>query len=314
MSGVSVIVPVYNSEKFLKVCLTSLVNQTLKDLEIIIINDHTNDDSEKIIKYFMKNYNNIKYISLKSNKGLGYVRNLGIKKSTKKYIGFVDSDDYVDLDMFEKMYNMIENTASDVCECNFIWEYPNKEILDRIEPYEVDRETLTYVRVLAPNKIYKKEVLIDNNILFAEGLKYEDILFTSSLIPFIKKICFTPKPFYHYVQRSNSLVNSQTIRVREVYEVLNQVIEFYKRNNLYENYKNELEYIYVRYILLSSFKRACKIKNKEDKKSVLDEGYDLILDKYPNYKNNLYFKKKGIKNFYMRHTNKFIYKMLSNIL
>src|SRR5574344_2127167 len=216
MSGISVIVPVYNTEKFLKVCLTSLVNQTLKDLEIIVINDCTNDDSEKIIKYFMENYNNIKYFSLKSNKGLGYVRNFGISRASKKYVGFVDSDDYVELDMFEKMYNKIESTSSDVCECDFIWEYPNKSIIDTMGTYEITKETLTNIRVLLPNKLYRKDLLVNNKILFAEGLKYEDILFTSSLVPFIKKICFVNIPFYHYIQRSNSLVNKQSIRVREV--------------------------------------------------------------------------------------------------
>lgn len=314
MSGVSVIVPVYNSEKYLKVCLTSLVNQTLKDLEIVVINDGSKDNSEKIIKEFTKKYSFIKYYPLKNNMGLGYARNYGIEKSSKKYIGFVDSDDYVDDTMFEEMYNECEKTSSDVCECNFIWEYKNKNVIDEMKPYKMTKSMLTNIRVLAPNKIYKKDIIVKNGIKFAEGLKYEDILFTSSLIPFIKKICFVEKPFYHYVQRNDSLVNNQNKRVGDIYKVLDEVINFYKKIGLYDEYYFELEYIYVRYIFLSSLKRACKINNKIDKKEVLNKGYDLVLEKYPNYKKNKYLKVKGFKNYYIKHMNKCVYKIMSYIL
>ena len=315
MSGISIIVPVYNSESYLKSCLDSLVKQSLKNIEIIVINDGSTDKSELIINKFKKQYPKvIKYYSLKKNMGLGYVRNYGVLKSTKKYLGFVDSDDYVDSDMFEKMYSEIEKNLADVCECNFIWEYPNKIKKDIIEPYEIDKSVLTHIRALVVNKIYNRDLLIKNNIKFAERLKYEDILFTSSLVPFINKICFVENCFYHYIQRENSLINHQTKRVRDIYKVLEQIIDFYKSNNLYEKYFKELEYLYVRYIYLSSFKRASHIENKKDRKDVLNEGYKLIHNNYPNYKKNKYLKNFNLKNIYIKYTNKFIYNLLSYII
>jgi glycosyltransferase involved in cell wall biosynthesis len=315
MSGISIIVPVYNSEKYLKACLASLINQSLKDIEIIIINDGSTDKSEEIIKKFKEKYPNlIKYYSLKKNKGLGYVRNYGIEKSDKKYIGFVDSDDYVDTNMFEKMHNKIEKTSSDVCECNFIWEYPNKSRKDIRKPYILNKETITNIRALVVNKIYNRKLLIKNNIKFAENLKYEDILFTTSLVPFINKICFVSDYFYHYVQRKTSLINYQTKSVSDIYEVLNQVINFYKKNNLYKEYSEELEYLYVKYLYLSSFKRASHIENKKDRKDVLDEGYNLIHKNYPKYRKNKYLKNLKPQNIYMKYTNKLVYNLLSRII
>ena len=134
MNGISVIVPVYNSEKYLKICFTSLLSQTIKDIEIIVINDGSQDNSDSIIRKYVKKYPSLfKYINNKENKGLGYVRNLGIEKSSKKYIAFVDSDDYIEPNMFEKMVEECEKKDADVCECNFVWEWPNKQKFDIIK-------------------------------------------------------------------------------------------------------------------------------------------------------------------------------------
>ena len=108
MIKVSVVVPVYNTSKYLRRCLDSLVNQTLKDIEIIIINDKSTDNSKDIIKEYESKYNNIKVIHNKTNKGIGYNRNLGIEIASGKYIAFVDSDDYIDLNLYKKMHEYSE--------------------------------------------------------------------------------------------------------------------------------------------------------------------------------------------------------------
>ena len=121
MPKVSVIVPVYNVEKYIQKCLNSLVKQTLEDIEIIIINDGSKDNSFYIIKEFEKKYENkIKYFE-KENGGSADARNQGILHATGDYIAFLDPDDYVELDIYEKMYNKAIEENSDIVECNFYW-------------------------------------------------------------------------------------------------------------------------------------------------------------------------------------------------
>ena len=114
---VSIIVPVYNVEKYIKKCLDSLVHQTLSDIEIIVVNDGSPDNSELIINQYLKKYSNIKYFK-KENGGQGSARNFGLSKAIGKYIMFVDSDDYVDITMAEKMYNSAIANNSDMVICN----------------------------------------------------------------------------------------------------------------------------------------------------------------------------------------------------
>lgn len=116
MNKVSLIVPVYNTSKYLEKCINSLINQTLKDIEIIIINDGSTDNSEKIIKKF--NDKRIKYIA-KQNEGIGKTRNLGIEKATGEYLAFVDSDDYLSIDFCKKMYTKATSDNCDIVICNF---------------------------------------------------------------------------------------------------------------------------------------------------------------------------------------------------
>ena len=152
MPKVSVIVPVYNVEKYIEKCLNSLVNQTLKDIEIIIVNDGSKDNSDKIIKIYQEKYDNIIYLT-KKNGGLSDARNYGIPYAKGEYIAFLDSDDYVENDIYEKMYNKAKENNSDYVECDFIWEYPNKSIIDKGEEYTGKHEMLQKIRVVAWNKL-----------------------------------------------------------------------------------------------------------------------------------------------------------------
>ena len=117
MVKISVIVPVYNVEKYLDKCLNSLVNQTLKDIEIIVINDGSPDNSQTIIECYSKKYSNVKSY-VKRNGGISDARNYGLKYASGEYIAFVDSDDYVDLSMMEKLYNKAIENSYDIVECN----------------------------------------------------------------------------------------------------------------------------------------------------------------------------------------------------
>ena len=160
MPKVSIIVPVYNVEKYITKSLESLVNQTLEDIEIIIVNDGTKDNSMKIVREFaIKNPKKIVCLE-KQNGGLSDARNYGIPYAKGEYIAFLDSDDYVELDMYEKMYKLAKKENSDMVECDFYWEYPNKCKIDTGDIYHGQRDMLEKVRVVAWNKLIKREILI----------------------------------------------------------------------------------------------------------------------------------------------------------
>lgn len=307
---VSIIVPCYNSETYLERCMNSLLNQTLKDIEIILIDDGSTDGTLNLLKKYEKEYPNIvSVVALAKNKGLGNARNVGISKASGEYIGFVDSDDYVDCDMFETLYQKAIADKSQLIECDFVWEYPNKNIIDTGRGYNVGKDMLINVRVMACNKIYQSTWLKKYNPQFAVGLKYEDVLFTYQYTPYVAKVSFVRRPFYHYVQRCNSLANHQTIRVREIYDVLQQVVLYYKNKKIYSKYKEELEYLFVRYLLGSSYKRACKIKDKKVRSEVLKEGWNVLNEQFPDWKKNRYLKRGGLKNKYFRLMNSMFYRI-----
>ena len=315
MPKVSVIVPIYNVEKYLEKCINSLLSQTLEDIQIILVNDGSKDNSGNIAKEYEKNNKDRVIYVEKENGGLSDARNYGLKYATGDFIAFLDSDDYIEKNAYEEMYNKAIEENSDYVECDFIWEFPNKIRVDKQYPYKNKKEMLSFVRVVAWNKLIKRQLIIDNNLEFPKGLRYEDVEFTYKLIPFINKFAYVDKPFIHYVQREGSIANVQNERTAEIFNVLDNVIEFYKKNNIYEEYRNELEYNYARYLLCSSLKRMCKIKDKTIREKLLTESWERLNLNFPNWKENVILKTVNIgKNKYMRTVNKSTYKIYSKIL
>jgi glycosyltransferase involved in cell wall biosynthesis len=315
MPKVSVIVPIYNVEKYLEKCINSLLSQTLEDIQIILVNDGSKDNSGNIAREYEKNNKNrIIYVE-KENGGLSDARNYGLKYATGDFIAFLDSDDYIEKNAYEEMYNKAIEENADYVECDFIWEFPNKIRVDKQYPYKNKKEMLSFVRVVAWNKLIKRQLITDNNLEFPKGLRYEDVEFTYKLIPFINKFAYVDKPFIHYVQREGSIANVQNERTAEIFTVLDNVIEFYKKNNIYEEYRDELEYNYARYLLCSSLKRMCKIKDKTIREKLLTESWERLNLNFPNWKENVILKTVNIgKNKYMRTVNKSTYKIYSKIL
>lgn len=321
MPKVSIIVPVYNVEKYIEKCLESLVNQTLEDIEIIVVNDGTKDNSkEKILQYIEKYPQKIVYLE-KENGGLSDARNYGLPVAKGEYIAFLDSDDYIEKNMYEEMYKKAKEENSDMVECDFLWEYLNsekkiiKQKKDIGKIYKSKKQMLVDVRVVAWNKIIKREILEKTKIQFPVGLRYEDVEFTYKLIPHLNKVSFVKKCFIHYVQRKESIANTQNARTKEIFTVLENVIDYYKKNNWYEEYETELEYIYTRFLLCSSLKRMCKIEDREERKIALDKTWEKLNNKFPKWKKNeILNKNTNMKNLYIKSVNKITYKMYCMVL
>lgn len=215
---VSIIIPVYNSEKFLQKCLDSIVNQTLQEIEIICINDGSQDNSRKILQDYKDKDSRITIID-QENGGLSAARNSGLKIVKGEYIGFVDSDDWVAVDFFEKLYNTAVKHNADIAITNVIRVHRSQ----KQENYLIyDNETVTddYLTKLKLcdipdkcyvwNKIYKTEEFKKNNLKFTEGRMYEDLEFTPRMLYYLKKLVTAPDTYYYYLSRDNSIIKLRT--------------------------------------------------------------------------------------------------------
>lgn len=315
MPKVSIIVPVYNVEKYLDRCLDSLVNQTLQEIEIIVINDSTPDQSQIIIDKYMNLYPNKVFSYIKPNGGLSDARNYGMSKMKGDYFGFVDGDDYVEYSMFEKLYERATQEEADVTTCDFYWTYPNRLQRATDGPYTNERELLTKMMPTVWNKLYKKSWFDSLDIEFPVGLRYEDSSFSIRLAPFIKKLAYVNEPLVYYVQRQDSITYTQNSKVGDMLTVFNDIFEFYQKHNLYDQYQSELEYLTLKYFLGSSFLRAAQIQDKNTRKAILKEGWDLLNKRFPMWRKNQYLlSQKDKKHLYYRYTNKSIYDALANAI
>lgn len=214
MTKLSIIVPVYNVEKYLPKCLESLIKQTLKDIEIICVNDGSMDNSLAVLKEFASKDSRIRIID-NQHQGVAKTRNTGIEQSTGEYIGFVDSDDYIDIDFFEKLYNSATKSNSDIAIASILKhknffniynaKYTKEEtaitIQDKIKLCEDKKHFFFY----AWNKIYHSGFIKENNIKFSEGQIYEDVMFAIKALYYSNKIISVYGTKYHYIEHENSL-------------------------------------------------------------------------------------------------------------
>ncbi|WP_286032609.1 glycosyltransferase family 2 protein [Brachyspira pilosicoli] len=231
MIKVSVIVPVYNVEDYLIECLTSIINQTLKEIEIICIDDCGTDNSINILKEYAKKDDRIKIISHKENKGLGPARNTGIKESKGEYISFIDSDDYISRDYLENLYNTIIKYDTDIVSTinikrvvgeaislysininkylsifQKIFKKNHFEGISNANIKDEKENTKNYPFVVAWNKLYKRSFLLDNDLFFMDIKKgSEDEDFYQRLLLNSPSISYNHKSIYYYRERNYSL-------------------------------------------------------------------------------------------------------------
>lgn len=235
MYKVSVIVPIFNSENYLEKCLDSILSQTLNDIEIILIDDGSTDASLQIIKQYAKKYNNIKY-KTKKNEGQAIARNLGIEMATGEFISFVDSDDYIENTMMEKLYKNVLENNSDIVICDYIEEYPNKKIEKKSLFINAENLDKSYILSVAGpcSKIIRTEIFKKNNIKFLENNIYEDLAIIPTLALYTEKISYCEEVLYHYVIRNNSTMQQTDYnkKLESIFNVMNFLYEQFNRKRL----------------------------------------------------------------------------------
>lgn len=214
---VAIIVPFYNVEKYVGECMESLVNQTLKDIEIICVDDCGTDNSRQIIEQFAQNDKRIKIVTNDKNRGLSHSRNVGIKHATAPYITFCDSDDKLTLNACEKLLNAVHINKTDIAVCSMDIIYETDTDKQKQDSYlklqndgvfDMDKQVQVSCNVCAPAKIYKRKIIIDKQIEFPVGLKHEDEFFYPAYCIWAKKITWVSDALYIYRRRQESIMNS----------------------------------------------------------------------------------------------------------
>jgi len=321
---ISIILPVYNTENYLKRCLDSLTCQTLNDIEIIIVNDGSHDNSQLIIDQYSEMYPEKIIPLIKENGGLSDARNFGLKHAGGDYISFVDSDDYVDKDMCEKMYNKGIQTQSDVV-CSpitFIWDNSRKA-KKTFFPYNniFGRNILENPRILdivssyAVTKIYKRDFWNKNNFRFPVGQCFEDSALIYNILLKANKVESVNIPFYNYIKDiEDSICNTIDRTIFDIFKSCDSIINFYKKNGVYNNIEPTIINICCKHINM----RVKILRNCNDTDMINDfinETY-LFLSRLPNnqhiesYGTTLNGLNKLVKSILM----KIIFKLFSSVM
>lgn len=295
---ISIIVPVYNVEQYLKKCINSILNQSYKNIELILVNDGSTDNSGKICDEYAEKDNRIKIIH-KKNGGLSDARNVGIENSTGTYLSFIDSDDYVEIDMIECLYKACIKNDCDIAWCNMIRENNDgKQSVEVISNQEcLFSKEDAYKNILLYNpsvctKLFKTSLF--DNIQFPTGKLYEDIITMNLLINNSKSIVHIGSAKYHYIQRNDSishnLFNLKKLDYINNSEILSKYI-LQKYPNLQEVVDAYLNLTVVTVICdMYLSKKIYKQKYNELVKSIRVNKFNL-------YKNNYISLKKKIMIF-----------------
>ena len=295
---ISVIVPVYNVEQYLEKCVNSIINQTYKNLEIILVDDGATDSSGNMCDELARSDNRIK-VYHKENGGLSDARNYGVERATGDYIGFVDSDDYIDSEMYEKLYEAIKKENVDVAECSLKVIYPGKIELFTDEKYykvlgktEYLEEYLTIKKIFGSvwPKLIKSDVA--KKLVFPKGKLYEDTYYAYDLIEKVDRYVIMNNPYYNYLMRENSITNAKfNPRILDLIEI---VEKFHKTT--YENYPGlkeaaDCRKMYAYFSVLNSILLEENYRDNEYYSEILNycqRNYiSLLKNKYINHNRKL---------------------------
>ena len=289
---ISIIVPVYNVEKYLKKCVYSILNQSYKNLEVILVNDGSTDNSGKICDELSREDSRIN-VYHKDNGGLSDARNYGVAKANGEYVGFVDSDDYIDQYMYENLYKAIRKYNTQIAECGITRVYKNNKLRPHYDGEEyslvVDREG--YLKEYLENrKVYGAAVCkllsidLAKVLKFPDGKVYEDVFYTLELLKKVDKYTLISGNYYYYYIRGNS-ITTKTFSSRDMdyIEIIDKIGEY--TLNKYTKLKEKL-FIRQGFAYLSIFNQIIQLN---DYRQIPE--YSILIGKLKNIRSNIIFNK-----------------------
>lgn len=277
---ISIILPVYNSQDYIQNTIESILSQTYKKFEIIIVNDGSTDDSGLICEKIAKKNNCIRYFSI-NNMGVSNARNIALKEAKGEYVTFIDSDDLYEREYLELLVTNIEKYNADLITCAYKTLSNNPKIINYSENY-LDCKFKDYIEKLQPNllfnqlwnKMYKLDIIKENNLLFDNNLDLgEDYKFNLEYIKFIDKLIYINVPLYQYRITNTGLGFKYRPNSSEIKLALLKILE-----NIYNEKNYNLSYIYKNYLIqfLSSFSNIVDTRNKDKKQVKLNKIKELI--------------------------------------
>ncbi len=296
MKKVSIIVPCYNSEEYLDIAIKSLVKQTYKNIEIILLNDGSKDGTLDI----MRSYDDERIVIIdKKNTGIGDTRNTGIRKSSGDYIMFLDSDDYYEEDTVENMVRVLEENDADMVVSNYYLNTPSKQLEIKFNDFGVATlkekpEILTGINYAPWNKIYKREIAM--NAEFPTNIKYEDVPFVVKCLLNSNRIAFTNEFNFHYVIKKSGETITRDERVFDIFKILDMVNQDF----------NGYDYIdatgFSVKILMSYLKNSRFIPDKDLQKRLIDRVFSYLDDLDKDWRKCEFLKQEnGKKRFILTH-------------
>ena len=299
---VSIIVPVFNTASLLPKCIDSLLGQTLSEIEIILVNDASTDNSLSIMREYENQHpNKIKVIDSKINQRQGGARNLGIEIAEGKYIGFVDSDDWIESNMYELLYNQAIINNSDLCYCyrNQVTE-TNKISKDDATYFlpkgkiteSIRREMLVSHITFVQRYLYKRSIFMEQNVRFPANIRYEDMIIDPVVLLYINVISAVKHPLYNYFIRTGSTVTSvNDEKYKDKISVCRMIVDEYKKRGFYEKYKQEINSLFFRKGYIHAALNYI-INTKKIQKETIIQMEEQLLSIDSDYRNNQYYKQR----------------------
>ena len=292
MKKISVIVPVYNTGKYLRKCFDSIVNQSYHDFTVIVVNDGSTDNSLEIIKEYDKKYPSLFKIYNIENSGRANARNYGLSRVKTEFFTFIDSDDYIDENTFLNFMQEVDK-ETDVVVCNAVRVINGNEnnVLKFYNQKTIDAGKNLIISHPGPcGKLYRTKIFKDNNLAFPKDVKlYEDLGVIPLVGVYTNKIKYIDKPYYKYVLHHGSALRQEKFNenMHDIFKIMDILDEKFPKK-----YKDELEYLYIEHLLRTASLRYVEYK----------EGYeyikkisDIMHKKYPKYSKNKYFKSVNYK-------------------
>lgn len=269
----SIIVPVYNVEKYIEKCLLSILKQTYLDYEVIVVDDGSKDRSGLICDELAQVYNHLTVIHTQ-NGGVSHARNIGISKATGEYYWFVDSDDYIKPDSLEVIASYIDKHCSmDLLifdaivtdeEGNERGEITCELPCEQKMSFETHKD-IVFMNTSLWNRVFRADIIKEKQLQFEEGITIaEDLLFNYKYLLECQDIYYENKTFYYYVQRKNSAMSGQG-KNKDVRRVFENLISYYKEKEQYQLYKNEIDYLTIyHYFIVTSVRMVrCGAEKRE---------------------------------------------------
>ena len=301
----SVIIPIYNVENYLRRCLDSAIDLDLSDYEIVAVNDGSTDGSPAIAEEYASRYPGLFHLITTANGGLGHARNVGLSLAKGEFVLFLDSDDRLSPGALPEMLALLADDF-DICFFDFITEDEQGRELSLTpgcngpERFSLaSYPELLFDRPNAWNKIWRRSLFSDCGVCFPDRMWYEDLATSPKLYLNTAKMRYVPKAWYRYLLRSGSITNSRnTKRNLEIISAVDSVLEYFRSAGAYEQYKPQLEYMAVYHQLLTASTRVNGIDWKTDVQEALLQDF---LKKFPHFYENPYVKAESKKYRFLLH-------------